>query len=52
MKKRKASRGGSGKRKKNKNSVTGTEWDEDDEFTVEAIVGTTVSDGVSVHGHR
>ena len=52
LKKRKASGGGGGKRKKKKNNVTGTEWDEDDEFTVEAIVGTTVSDGVSVHGHR
>jgi hypothetical protein len=28
------------------------EWDEDEEFKVEAIVGTTISEGVSVHGHR
>ena len=52
LKKRKASGGGGGKRKKKKNNVTGTEWDEDDEFKVEAIVGTMVSDGVLVHGHR
>ena len=52
LKKRKANGGGGQKKTKKKKSASGIEWDEDEEFKVEAIVGTTISEGVSVHGHR
>ena len=54
LKKRKASGGGGKKSKKSKklSNDCGDSWDEDEEFEVEAIVGTKVSAGKKEDGFR
>ena len=55
LKKRKVSGGGGGKKGKKKaklSNACGDSWDADEEFEVEAIVGTKVSAGVKEDGFR
>lgn len=52
LKKRKPKGSGTKKKQKTKKSASGLEWDEDEEFAVEAIVGTKISAGTKEDGWR